>query len=68
MITVTLNRVGNHAMLTVEDNGIGLPEGFDLNSSHGFGFTLVKMLSEQLGGSYTVESDGGTRSVLEFDV
>ncbi len=68
VITVTLNRVGNHAVLTIEDNGIGLPEGFDLTASQGFGFTLVRMLSEQLGGSYTVESEEGTRSVLEFNV
>ena len=68
VITVTLNRNDNQAVLTVEDNGVGLPESFDLTTSHGFALALVRMLSEQLGGSYTVKFDGGTRSVLEFNV
>jgi len=54
--------------LTIQDNGIGLPEGFDMATAKGFGLMLVRMLSEQLKGSFATESRNGTRSVLTFMV
>ena len=67
-IKIGLSNVGKHMTLTIEDNGIGLPAGFDIDESKGFGLMLVKMLSKQLGGSFTIESHEGTRSKLEFDI
>jgi PAS domain S-box-containing protein len=54
--------------LTIQDNGIGLPEGFNPETTKGFGLMLVRMLSGQLGGTFTTESLKGTRSVLSFTV
>jgi PAS domain S-box-containing protein len=54
--------------LAIRDNGIGLPEGFNPQTAKGFGLMLVRMLSEQLGGTFTTESRDGTRSVLTFTV
>ena len=71
-VGVTLSRRGTTATLTVRDNGRGLPAGFDPARSKGFGLTLVGMLAEQLGGTFTMraagEADGGpgTLCVLEF--
>ena len=42
--------------------------GFDPESTQGFGLTLVRMLSRQLGGSFSISSRNGTRNVLEFAV
>lgn len=56
---------GNIA-LSIQDNGNGLPEGFDISESKGFGLLLVKMLAEQLEGSFSIENNNGTKSTLEF--
>jgi two-component system, chemotaxis family, CheB/CheR fusion protein len=71
LITVLLTRKDNHVTLTIQDNGRGLPEDYHLKEATGFGLTLVRMLSDQMDGNYTIEKredSGGTRSVLEFDV
>ncbi len=47
--------------LTIEDDGNGLPDGFDVKESKGFGLMLVKMLSQQLGGSFSIETHGRAR-------
>ncbi|MFP4378702.1 MAG: hypothetical protein ACLFP4_16795 [Spirochaetales bacterium] len=45
---------------------MGLPPGFDPTATDGFGRTLVRMLSEQLGGSFSVSTRSGTRCVLQI--
>ena len=67
-IKVYLDRVENHVTLIVKDNGRGLPEGFDIDKSNGFGFRLVEMITQQLNGTYTIKSGGGTESTLKFDI
>jgi two-component sensor histidine kinase len=65
-IQVSLAPVGRNLRLIIQDDGVGLPDGFDVKESKGFGLMLVKMLSQQLGGSFAIESHEGTRSILEF--
>jgi len=67
-IKINLIKNKDHILLTIQDNGIGLPEGFDVNESKGLGLILVKMLSQQLRASFKMESNKGTKSTLEFDV
>ena len=70
-VEVLLTKSENRVSLTIQDDGRGLPEGFTMDKATGFGLTLVKMLSEQLGGSWTIENredTGGTRSMVEFEV
>ncbi len=67
-ISVRLEKTGTRVTLTVQDNGIGISKRFAANVSPGFGLTIVHMLAEQLGGTYTVENDHGTRSVLTFSM
>ena len=54
--------------LIIHDNGKGLPEDFDLDAQNGFGLMLIKMLSEQLTGNYSIENSNGTKSTLEFNI
>jgi PAS domain S-box-containing protein len=55
--------------LTVSDDGVGLPSGFDINESKTLGLRLVKILTEdQLQGNLEVTSDGGTTFKMEFDI
>jgi PAS domain S-box-containing protein len=58
----------NHVIITVEDNGIGLPESIDINNSTGFGLKLVDMLAHQIGGKITIERRNGTKFILEFTI
>jgi PAS domain S-box-containing protein len=68
IIKISLKNVKNHVTLTIQDNGNELPVGFDVKESKGFGLMLVKMLSQQLGGSFSMEKDAGTRCTVEFDL
>lgn len=73
---VSLRCVGERALLSVCDDGLGLPADFDLATSQGFGLTLVAMLTEQLGGSLRIrrlaQADGdpydGTGCEMDFPV
>jgi len=68
LIKIALAKVDNHVTLTVQDNGRGFPDGFDIDKSKGFGLTLVKMLSQQLGGSFSMENLAGTRCTVAFNI
>jgi len=50
---------GSQAVLTVEDNGVGLPEDFSFERSETLGVQLVSMLAGQLGGRVRVERQCG---------
>lgn len=53
--------------LTVKDNGIGLPQGFDINQAKTLGIQLIKTLIKQLGGFIEVQNDSpGVSVCLRF--
>jgi PAS domain S-box-containing protein len=60
-IRVALEAEGGFLALRVEDDGAGFAPGFDLAASPGLGMTLVRMLSEQVGGELEVLGGKGTR-------
>ncbi len=68
VITLGLARQGAVALLTVEDNGIGLPGGFLPEKSAGLGMAIVATLAEQLEGRFeaAAREGGGTRFTLSF--
>jgi PAS domain S-box-containing protein len=68
LLKIFLTHADNHVTLTIQDNGAGLPAGFDIDKSKGFGLTLVKMLSQQLKGTFSIETRKGTRCAVEFDI
>lgn len=51
-----------------KDNGIGFNEQENRDKSQGFGLTIVRMLAEQLKGTFISENDHGNRSVLTFTI
>jgi PAS domain S-box-containing protein len=51
-------------ILSISDNGVGLPENFDMEDSESLGLNLVKMLVEQLEGTISIDSSDGAR----FDI
>ena len=52
--------------LSVRDNGVGLPPGFDWRQSRSLGLKLVHMLAGQLNGGVEMDNDGGTEFVIRF--
>jgi len=55
-----------HATLSVDDDGIGIPEEFDYERSNSLGIQLVYLLAGQLGGAVTVRRGEPTRFVIRF--
>nr|HPQ54027.1 histidine kinase dimerization/phosphoacceptor domain -containing protein [Spirochaetota bacterium] len=68
LISVTVKRTENHIALIVQDNGTGMPESVDFETSSGFGLKLVKILTQQLDGSIHIDRTLGTAITLEFDI
>lgn len=66
-IQFSLVRANGRVTLVLQDDGRGLPPGFDAERSDGFGLMLVKMLSRQLAGRFSIENRAGTRCVVEFN-
>jgi PAS domain S-box-containing protein len=52
--------------LTVANDGVPLPAGFDITKSTGFGLQLVNMLAGQLGGNFKASSRTGTEFRITF--
>ena len=52
--------------LTVADDGVGLPAGFDAKNQKSLGLQLVTMLTRQLDGSLAIESKDGTSVHIVF--
>ncbi len=68
LIEIILKRNNKNIILTIQDNGNGLPKGFDINKQKGFGLMLIKMLTQQLEGSFSIIDNGGTKSTLKFTI
>ncbi len=64
-IDVELARKDGSIVLTVSDDGAGLPEDFSMNRPKGFGTLLVGLMAKQLGGSVEVTRDRGTSFALK---
>jgi two-component sensor histidine kinase len=56
----------NVFLLTVSDNGVGLPEGFEIEDSDSLGLKLVGALVGQLHGSLQIERVGGAEFTISF--
>ncbi|KKK70949.1 hypothetical protein LCGC14_2918860, partial [marine sediment metagenome] len=59
-ITVTMTKLDDgNISLSISDNGIGLPEGFDISNPTGLGHKLVKPLIDQIEGTMEVKAGKG---------
>jgi two-component sensor histidine kinase len=71
LLEVTAVRDGDRLTVTVADSGVGLPEGFDLDSATSLGLQIVRTLVVgELGGRLRVRPrlGGGTEAVVELSV
>ncbi|WP_316847151.1 histidine kinase dimerization/phosphoacceptor domain -containing protein [Pedobacter psychrodurus] len=56
----------DHYQLFIKDNGIGLPADFDYEQSNTLGIILMKGLSAQIDGIFTMENNDGVSLSLTF--
>jgi PAS domain S-box-containing protein len=65
-IRVGLARNGQNYILTVSDNGPGLPPGVDFRNTPSLGLQLVNLLAGQLDGTVELDCSRGTRFKITF--
>ncbi len=66
LIEITLKSIDNRISLIVQDNGIGLPDNFDVTKLKSLGLDLVRLMVIQLNGIITFDSVKGARISIEF--
>jgi PAS domain S-box-containing protein len=66
-IHIGIRSDGPSIALSVSDNGIGLPEGFDWKKAKSLGLRLVNILAcNQLRGTIDVDTSAGTKFLIRF--
>ena len=55
-------------ILTVSDNGIGIPENLEIEDLDSLGFQLVVSLVDQLDGEFELKRNNGTEFTIKFNV
>lgn len=66
-ITVGLHQVDGELELTIQDNGIGLPQNLNWQNAQSLGLSLVSALAtEQLDGTLVVDHSSGTKFTIKF--
>lgn len=57
---------GGQYQLTISDNGSGLPEGVNFETTRSLGLKLVRGLVHQLRGTIKIDREGGTTYTIQF--
>ncbi len=66
-IEITLKKARDGSVrLSVADDGVGLPPGFDPAASTSLGFKIIMILLEQLGGALKMNGRNGTRLTIRL--
>jgi two-component system, sensor histidine kinase PdtaS len=60
------NSENNQIEFHVSDNGIGLPEDFELRAENGLGIKLMRGLTEELHGKFCLSRESGTKISIRF--
>jgi|GEM_PF-7093403 len=67
--TITISMKENKAHLVslhIHDDGIGLPDNFDMSGNNSLGLRLIKGLSDNLEAKLSIEKNNGTGITMEF--
>lgn len=68
-VRVSMTREGESHVLLVTDDGLGLPEGFDLEVANSLGLKIVRTMASQLEGSFSMAPRSqGVACCLTFPV
>ena len=58
----------NKAKIQIRDNGVGVGEDLVLEETHSMGLRIVRILTEQLGGTIEISQKKGTSFTLMFNL
>lgn len=67
VISINVKNLDKKIHLVVEDFGIGLPKGFQLENADSLGISLVHSLVEQLDGELILKTKHGTKFLIIFE-
>lgn len=67
VVRIGLNLRGEQVSITVQDDGVGLPEGFSAKNDGNLGLELVRTLVDQLDGKLEVKTGAGVAYLLTFE-
>lgn len=67
-VIVNFTKEGNTYNMTIRDNGVGLPVGFDHRQTTTLGLQLVNVLTKQLLGNFQIRTDRGTEAAIAFTI
>ena len=65
-IRIDLSAEGTTHVLTVADDGNGLPQGFSLEAARSMGLRIVQSLARQIEGEFAMQPGDGTTCRLIF--
>ncbi len=65
-INIKLESNDDKYILTVSDNGVGLPEGLDFQKTESLGLQLVNSLTNQIDGTIELDKTLGTKFIIKF--
>jgi PAS domain S-box-containing protein len=66
-VVIEVTRIDNeHVRLSVRDSGKGFPPEADLDQTRSMGLMLIKSLTDQLGGTLSLENQGGAVCTVVF--
>jgi two-component sensor histidine kinase len=64
MLTISGGLVGDLLTISVKDDGVGMPPGYDWKNATSLGLRLVNILAEQIDGTIAVAGDQGTTFII----
>ncbi len=67
-ISLSLTKNDNTITLTVADDGVGLPEDFDIKQASSLGITLIQTLVRQINGSLSIQKKPNTAFEISFEI
>ncbi|MCC8408547.1 sensor histidine kinase [Mucilaginibacter sp. UR6-1] len=67
-IKIIIKQKDQYIEMQISDDGIGLPNDFDLTRTNTLGLTLLKGLTAQLKGTFTIKNNNGLAITLKFPV
>lgn len=68
VLKINFTKIDNSHTLSIKDNGVGLPEGHNLQDGKTLGLQLVNALVGQLQGKFQLKHDQGVEAILTFKI
>ncbi len=68
IVSIEISKDTTNYKLQLSDNGIGLPKDFNIETTESFGTRIMKLLTEQLKGTFLLESANGVQLTIKFPI